>query len=204
MGYGNVSISLALARAQLAQQGITEPTPAQLQTALLGGSITANGTTVTYRGILQMRADGMGWGEIAHSFGARLGPIVSGIHTQNAHLSALPAAVPMSTNTSLNGGNGIQRDHSLVVGKSRGIVTAGGSETSGADYRHGKGSSQASGAGIVESGAPRGQGIVTAAGQGASPVAQGLGQGKAAIVTEGGGVGASNNGGNGRALGHSK
>ena len=59
MGYGNVSTSLALAKYQLGQQGITNPTPEQLKTALNGGTITSNGKTVHYQGVLQMRADGM-------------------------------------------------------------------------------------------------------------------------------------------------
>ena len=43
MGYGNVSTSLALAKYQLGQQGITNPTPEQLKTALNGGTITVDG-----------------------------------------------------------------------------------------------------------------------------------------------------------------
>ena len=70
MGYGNIDNALALAEASLKQQGITNPTPAQLEAALMGGTITlASGKTVELKGILAMRASGMGWGQIANSMG---------------------------------------------------------------------------------------------------------------------------------------
>jgi len=62
MGDGNVNIALALAEASLQQQGITNPTPDQLKNALSG--------------ILQQRADGKGWGQIANSLGFKLGDVV--------------------------------------------------------------------------------------------------------------------------------
>lgn len=74
MGYGNVDNALALAEASL--KGIAEPTPEQLKTALMGGSVTTDsGKTVKLEGVLQMRADGMGWGQIANSLGFRLGDV---------------------------------------------------------------------------------------------------------------------------------
>lgn len=88
MGYGNVRIALSLAREQLAQAGVNQPTPEQIRTALMGGTITtthgtpgAAGTTTTstpMQGVLQMRADGMGWGQIANSMGVKLGAVMSG------------------------------------------------------------------------------------------------------------------------------
>ena len=94
MGYGNVRIALSLAREQLAQAGVTQPTPEQIQTALMGGTITtthgtpgAPGTTTTstpMQGVLQMRADGMGWGQIANSMGVKLGTVMSGRAVQPA------------------------------------------------------------------------------------------------------------------------
>src|SRR5437773_4854712 len=62
MGYGNVNIALSLAEASLKQQGITNPTSEQLQGALMG--------------VLQQRADGKGWGQIANSMGFKLGEVV--------------------------------------------------------------------------------------------------------------------------------
>ena len=62
MGLGNVDITLALTDALLTQQGVKKPaTPAQLRAALVGDS-----------GILQLRANGMGWGEIAKLLGFEL------------------------------------------------------------------------------------------------------------------------------------
>jgi antitoxin (DNA-binding transcriptional repressor) of toxin-antitoxin stability system len=90
MGYGNVSTSLSLAKYQLAQQGITNPTPEQLKIALNGGTIDYGGKTVDYQGVLQMRADGLGWGQIAQQLGTKLGPVVSGMKAQNTHIATLP------------------------------------------------------------------------------------------------------------------
>ncbi|MGH8735385.1 MAG: hypothetical protein ACREVB_17000, partial [Burkholderiales bacterium] len=61
MGYGNVDNALALAQASLAQRGITQPTPAQLQASVMD--------------VLKMRADGQGWGQIAQSYGVKLGDV---------------------------------------------------------------------------------------------------------------------------------
>lgn len=77
MGQGNVVHALSLAQAQLAAQGITEPSPEQLQAALMGGTVTtgtdAAAQTTTYEGILQLRSQGMGWGKIAHTIGVKPG-----------------------------------------------------------------------------------------------------------------------------------
>jgi len=62
MGFGNVNITLSLAEASLKQQGITSPTPQQLQSSLTG--------------ILDQRASGKGWGQIANSMGFKLGEVV--------------------------------------------------------------------------------------------------------------------------------
>lgn len=221
MGYGNVSTSLSLAKYQLAQQGITEPTPEQLQTALNGGTITINGEAVEYQGVLQMRADGMGWGQIAKQLGTKLGPVVSGIKAQNAHLATLPAA-KSPTGTTATGvttargarSSGITtasgarsngaRSHSKSS-KGGGIVTAGGGAASGTTKGRGAGHvTTASGGRSV----PRGQGIVTAGGGGGSPVAHGLARGHGSgIVSASGAAAGGNSGGgqgNGKALGHSK
>src|SRR5712691_4339430 len=62
MGFGNVNIALSLAEASLKQQGITNPTPQQLQSSLTG--------------VLDQRASGKGWGQIANSMGFKLGEVV--------------------------------------------------------------------------------------------------------------------------------
>ncbi|HEY7239719.1 MAG TPA: hypothetical protein VH600_11155 [Burkholderiales bacterium] len=63
MGFGDVDNALALTQASLDKQGITNATPGQLKTALVG--------------VLDARAAGEGWGEVAHSLGLNLGEIKS-------------------------------------------------------------------------------------------------------------------------------
>jgi hypothetical protein len=62
LGNGEVNIALSLAEAKLGEQNVAEPTAAQLKAAL--------------EPILQMRADGKGWGVIANSLGFRLGDLM--------------------------------------------------------------------------------------------------------------------------------
>jgi hypothetical protein len=78
MGYGNITRALSLAQRQLAAQGITRPTPEQLNIALNGGSMTTiDGSgasrTVDVPGVLQLRSQGMGWGQIAHQLSVNPG-----------------------------------------------------------------------------------------------------------------------------------
>jgi hypothetical protein len=66
MPWNDVKMALMLARDALQRYGIVQPALVQLHAVLLGGDIaTPNGTTVTMRGVLQMRADGINWGRIA-------------------------------------------------------------------------------------------------------------------------------------------
>ena len=210
MGYGNVSTSLALAKYQLAQQGITNPTPEQLKIALNGGTITYQGKTVEYQGILQMRADGMGWGQIAQQLGTKLGPVVSGMKAQNAQIATLPAAkhATTTTQTGATAATGASAGSTATASRGasagKGVVTAaGGAATAGAGNGKADGVTSAGGQGASS---PRGQGVVTAAGAGASPVAHGAGQGRGAGVVSatGGAAGASSGGGQGKALGQAK
>ena len=72
MGWGEVNITLAMAE-RLLESGEF----ADLQTALTGSSITdAEGNTLTVDGVLQLRADGMGWGKIAQEYDFKLGSIM--------------------------------------------------------------------------------------------------------------------------------
>ena len=64
MGLGNVNIALALTEAQLA--GTTNPAATDIQNALMNEQ----------NGILALRARKMGWGEIAHSLGFKLGDLM--------------------------------------------------------------------------------------------------------------------------------
>ncbi len=148
MGFGNVFISLALAKQQLSQLGITQPTPAQLQAALTGGSITtgtgATATTTNLQGILTMRSENMGWGQIAQQFGFKLGSVVSGLKAANHGL----AVGAVST-----GEGGIVSSAGQPVGSSESGVVTGSGRSVG---RSGKGT-----AGRSEGG----DGIVTGSGR---------------------------------------
>jgi hypothetical protein len=77
LDYGNVRIALVLAREQLAQLGITQPTPGQIKSVLAGGGIASrtNGRAASpflHPGLLQMRAGGMSWAKIAGTMGITL------------------------------------------------------------------------------------------------------------------------------------
>ncbi len=84
LGNGEINIALSLAKADLAKQGITSPTPAQLAAALNGGTMTTATTTVSMKGILAQRESGMGWGQIANAMGVKLGSLVSASKTDKA------------------------------------------------------------------------------------------------------------------------
>lgn len=87
MGYGNVNIALALARDELTKAGITDPSAAEIEAALNGGSVTtASGETQTFQGVLALRAKGEGWGEVSKTLGVKLGDVVSASH--NDHTQA--------------------------------------------------------------------------------------------------------------------
>lgn len=68
MGNGEVKIALSLAEARLKEQGISKPTAAQLEAALVGDA--------RHPGILALRAEGKGWGQIANGMGIRLGELM--------------------------------------------------------------------------------------------------------------------------------
>lgn len=66
MSWNDVKMALILARDSLHRYGISRPTGDQLQSVLTGGDTSApNGKSVSFRGVLRMRADGMNWGGIA-------------------------------------------------------------------------------------------------------------------------------------------
>jgi hypothetical protein len=171
MGWGNVKIALALAQDALLRAGITNPTSAQLQTALMGGTITkADGTTVTLKGVLQMRADGMGWGQIAQAGGTKLGPVVSSLKATQTQLAKLPAAGTTTT--------------TATATTSKGVTTAAGaSGTSGG--KSSKGITTATGA---SSGAP---GLVTAEGASSAAQPKGNAYGRGIVTGAGTSVGSS-------------
>jgi len=193
MGWGNVSHSLALAQFALNQAGISNPTGAQLQTALLGGTITtADGKTVALAGVLQQRADGMGWGRIAQSYGTTMGAVNRGIKAPMAGVAMTTPVAPCTTVSATGQG----------ASPTRGLTTAGGTaagagpSTKGLTTAAGA-TSSANAGGIVSAngsahgnGNAYGRGVVTASGSGAG-VVSGVGTSggmSSGIVTGAGGA----------------
>jgi hypothetical protein len=197
MGHGNVYISLALAKQQLSQMGINEPTPQQLQAALTGGSITqttATGTTTTkLQGILTMRSEKMGWGKIAQELGTKLGPVMSSMKSANHHLTN-------GTHPSANAGAAAKGAAPTTTGSSSSTVSGSG-KSPNANSGHGHAQSRGSGSGIVTASGRSGGGH--AYGRGGSVVS---GSGSAAGSHGGGshGGGAASGGGSDRGGGHGK
>jgi hypothetical protein len=189
MGWGNVKIALALAQDALLRAGITKPTAAQLQIALMGGDIkTAGGTTVTLKGVLQMRSDGMGWGQIAHAGGTNVGPVVSSLKATQAQLAALPSSggtgATTATTATTKGvtASGLVTAEGSTAGHQpkgnaygRGIVTGSGSAVASSAAATGGGNSGNSPAGVVTASGASASGVTTAQGNGSE---HGKGQGK--------------------------
>jgi hypothetical protein len=121
MGWGNVRHSLALAQFALARAGVTNPTGEQLQAALQGGSFTtADGTSVTLDGVLQQRADGMGWGKIAQSYGTTMGAVNRGVRTSPAPVATTDPVAPTSPTSRTMGAK-----TGTPIATTRGVTTAG-------------------------------------------------------------------------------
>ena len=197
MGFGNVYISLALAKQELSTMGITQPTPEQLQAALTGGPITqttgtgttATTTTTQLQGILTMRSQNMGWGQIAQKLGFKLGPVIAGMKSASHSLASSAAASAKGGSTTNAGGQSTSSD--------KGIVSSSGNPHGNANQSasSGKGSSD----GIVTA---SGRGNGNAYGVGRSTIVTGSGSASSngGIVSAGGG--SSNGAANGK--GHSK
>ena len=196
MGFGNVYISLALAKQQLSTLGITQPTPEQLQAALTGGSITqttgtgatATTTTTNLQGILTMRSQNMGWGQIAQKLGYKLGPVIAGMKSANHNLasttnpssnkSGVTAASGKQTESDIVSGSGKSHgssNHGVPNGKgsSDGIVTASGKGNGNAYGLNRTGITTGSGSGTGSNG-----GIVSAGGGNGNGAANGKGHSK--------------------------
>lgn len=191
MGYGNVRIALSLAQAQLASEGITNPTAAELQGALVGKTYVGPEGTTTTDGVLQMRASGMGWGKIANTMGFKLGPVVSGkqtfVATDRADSSVTTAAgsgasagrakvVATASGAASDGSKGVVTGSSGTAGGGKGVVT-GSSGAAGDGKGVVTGSSGAAGGG---------KGVVIGAGNAAhgqsSGITTGLGHASANAV----------------------
>ena len=176
MGNGNVFISMSLAQQRLTSAGITQPTAQQIQAAMVGGPLVPGGQPVD--GVLQMRASGMGWGQIAQAMGTKLGPVISGMKSANAALARTTAQTGTINATAAGKADTAKPKASPGAGRS-GVVTAGGS----------------GGANVVGSKASGGKsGIVTGAGaaDGVSSAGGAKSQGQGAGIVTGGGGGQGN------------
>jgi hypothetical protein len=181
MGFGNVKISLALAQYSLSQQGITQPTSQQLYTALAGGQMVPGDPTTTTTGILQMRAQGMGWGQIAQKYNVKLGQLMSGKQPASTTTTSTTSATASGKSSTTFTGKGNGKAFSGSESQDNGLTNASG--RSGGTYSS---SASGNGNGIV-SGSGRSidqtSGIVTGAGNGNQYGASGGGHGN------GGGIG---------------
>ena len=131
LGQGEQDISVALAKAELSKLGITHPTSAQLDAALHGGTVrTARGKSVQLTGVLTQRQAGMGWGQIAHAMGLKLGAVVSAAKRAGKHHEAEHGA---------SGGKHAQH------GKHEGAETGGTGGEGGSGANSGSGSNSGSG-----------------------------------------------------------
>ncbi|HTL67973.1 MAG TPA: hypothetical protein VL200_09950 [Lacunisphaera sp.] len=84
LGYGDAYIALALAAEALRSAGITGcATPEQWRAVLMGGQLTGSETststvsTTRFPGILTLKSQGQGWGQVAQATHVQLGQVVS-------------------------------------------------------------------------------------------------------------------------------
>jgi hypothetical protein len=162
MGYGNITRSLDLAQRQLALQGITDPTPSQLQAALMGGTITTSKGTVTYTGILQMRSDGMGWGQIAHAVGVH-----PGLGKGPTTAAASSTGVTTAGGGQSAAGKSNRPDTAGATGKGQsGIATASGGSGNSAAAAHANARGLGNSAAVTSAAGANAGGAASAAGGG--------------------------------------
>jgi hypothetical protein len=150
---------------------------------LTGGTITtgtgATPTTTELQGVLTMRSQGMGWGQIAQQQGTKLGPVISGLKSANKQMT--------TTNASSTGSQSTSSSSGIVSGsgKSHGNSGQNVAEQNRSSEGIVGGSNRSTGNGNAY-----GKGIVTGSGQSA--------RGNSSITTAGG------HGNSGQAKGHGK
>ena len=133
MGYGNVTRALDLARRQLGAVGISNPTPEQLRAAMIGGTVSTATGDVALRGVLRLRSQGMGWGQIAHAVGVHPGLRASGKATaQPLRTTALSASVPKNALSASS-----RRASPGIVTATGGAFSAGATQPLGHGNSHG-------------------------------------------------------------------
>jgi hypothetical protein len=172
MGNGNVSHTLDLARFQLAQAGIQQPTASQLQAALTGGSVTnASGVTTKLPGVLTLRSEGMGWGQIAHEMGTNLGAVKNGRADPTATASTGASGSTASVGSAHGDTSGAVTS-TVAHGHGQGIVTGtgedGGTVATSSVHGHGHADAVTNAAGASNSGGVHGHEIVDGLGSSGS------------------------------------
>jgi hypothetical protein len=129
-------MALQLARANLSQQGISEPSTGQL--ALATSDVQA------------LRDSGMGWGQIANSLGLRLGAVVSAANRadQADRLAAATTTTrPAAAGSKANAGNSGNSNAGGGQGAGNSGNQGGGSNAGGGGNAGGKGGSSGNGGG---------------------------------------------------------
>ena len=191
LGWGEVDHAMGLAESQL------------------GDGYTGADFKAATEEVLQMRADGMGWGEIAREYDTKLGWIKSGKMPpdQTVETSSTDAGEVASATTSH--GNGKALGKGIVGGDGSLSSTAtshGNGKASGKGIVGGDGS-VASSAGVHGGSKALGRGIVSGLGASAGGGVVSSGQGKAyghGITSGMGQPALHSNSGQGNAFGHSK
>jgi hypothetical protein len=69
LSYGETRFALKLAQGRLAQDGVTQPSTAQLQAALYGGTLDSVAGPKVLAGVLPQHARGVSWGNLAQEVG---------------------------------------------------------------------------------------------------------------------------------------
>lgn len=196
MGHGNVSKAMALSSQELAAAGVAQPTPDQIKAAMMGGNITNDGgQQVQMQGVLQMRADGMGWGQIAHNLGVKPGQGFRPAHTASGVTTAAsttsPGVVSAKGKQAGTVSAGAEKQPKVATASSQrtgsGIVTAGGGSVS-----------------TVSKGASHRAEAPTTAGGPSGGVVNAGGHGHGAVSAAGASVSNGKGGGGGLAKGHAK
>jgi hypothetical protein len=179
MGFGNVTISLALAKQELAANGITNPTPTQIETALNGGDLQVGNQTIHMDGVLQLRAQGMGWGQIAHSMNVRLGSVISGVKAQRTAIAATASTATVASSHTTTAGKSASGGgaSAMGAGSKSGIVTAAGGSPAGMPV-HGKSTGAVQGTVTSTGPVASAHGVTTAAGLAHAGTPQGKAIGK--------------------------
>lgn len=121
MGYGNVNIALSLAKADA------------------GATPTTRGFLSSLDKVMDMRASGMGWGQIAKDLGFKLGDVVSGSKTPNSSSKASHSAKTDKPNTVADAGK--------ANGKGHGVGGTAGGQGVGSNGNGGNGNGGGNGGG---------------------------------------------------------